>query len=55
MWWPEDAVDASLLVLSAHDDLGPAAMVQEHLRHTKSPCKVPALPCAAGRCTAHSL
>ena len=40
MLWPEEMADATLLVLSGQDDLVPSEMVQHHLRHTKSPCKV---------------
>ena len=40
MLWPEEMADATLLVLSARDDLVPSEMVQAHLSHTNSPCKV---------------
>ena len=45
MLWPEDMADATLLVLSAGDDLVPSALVQAHLKSLKTSCQV--RPCAA--------
>ena len=40
MLWPEEMADATLLVLSAADDLVPSALVQAHLKNTNSTCQV---------------